>query len=316
MRKRSGVTPVFSMGLVHSETGFKPQEVGLSVDQVLRSDPTLHSHAQDVSLRDQSSDILKVHDTEFSGSIVDEWSRVGRIRTRLLSLCSHFERNDFILSTVLGPVIPESVIDGTTPVPKELLSKLLHAFRSDVMRRIKRSVVVDVALVGWLELEETDAPTSYVRSWWRRRGNAIWGIGRPPRKTYVLHAHFAGVVLIPSGVCPADTFSTLLTPAFPWLRAVNTEAWRAPKTKEASAKDISRYAWKLGNKQLSNPRPFPTASAIAARARFWSAVGNPNRDFNIRLSFNLRCSRRAWNGQRRGLPGLQDRAALATLWPA
>lgn len=315
MVKRSGVISVFHMGLLHSETGFRPQDIGFDVDQILRGDPTLHSHAQAVSLRDQVSNILEAHDAEFSGSIVDEWSRVGRIRTRLLSLCSHFERNDFILSTILGPVIPASALDGSAPLPKQLLSNLLQTFRSDVVRRIKKSILVDVALVGWLELEEINAPTSYVRSWWRRRGRMTWDIDRPPRKTYLLHAHFAGVVLIPSGVCPADTFSTMLTPAFPWLRAVNTEAWRAPKTKEASAKDISRYAWKLGNRHLSKPRPFPAASEISARARFWSAVGNPNRDFDIRLSFDLRSSRRTWNGAMRGSVRPLDRAALATLWP-
>jgi len=315
MPKRSGVTSVFSLGLLHSETGFRANDLSLKVDQIFRSDPNLHSHLQDVNLRDQPSNVLEVRDTEFSGSIVDEWSRVGRVRSHLLALCSYFERSDFILSTVLGPVIPASALDGSAPVPKQLLLKLLRTFRLDVMRRIKRSIAVDVALVGWLELEEIDVPTSYVRSWWRRRGHMIWGGNRPPQKTHLLHAHFAGVVLTTSGGCPAEAFSAMLSPAFPWLRAVNTETWRATKTKEASARDISRYAWKLGNRQLLNPRPFPTASEITARARFWSAVGNPNRDFNIRLSLRLRSSKRTWNGARRGSVPLQDRVALATLWP-
>lgn len=315
MAKLSGVTSVFRMALLHSETGFRPEDIGLKVDQILRSDPNLHPHLRDLSLRDQTFDVLEVGETEFSGSIVDEWSRVGRIRSRLLTLCSHFERNDFILSTVLGPVMPASALDGSTPMPTPILAKLLQTFRSEIVRRIKRSAVADVALVGWLELEEIDSPTSYVRSWWRRRGRMIWGADRPPLKTYILHAHFAGVVLTTSGGCSAEMFSTMLNPAFPWLRAINTEQWRSPKTKEASAKDISRYAWKLGNRQLAKPRPFPTTSEILARARFWRAVGNPNRDFDIRLSFDLRSSKRTWNGAMRGPVQRQDRAALASLWP-
>lgn len=316
MAKRSGVIPVFSLGLLHSETGFRVQDVAVRVDEILRGDPSLHSHQQDISLRDQNSNLLEVRDTEFSGSIIDEWARVGRIRSRLLTLCSHFKRDEFILSTVLGPVVPASSLDGTKPVPKQLLSELLQTFRSEVIRRIWRSAVVDVALVGWLELQEFDGPTSYIRSWWRRRGEMIWGGSRPPRKTYVLHAHLAGVVLITSGGCSAETFSTMLTPAFPWLRAVNTEPWRASKTKESSAKDISRYAWKLGNKQLSRPRPFPATSEIMARAQFWCAVGNPNRDFDIRISLGLRSSERTCSGARRSSVRPQDRAALATLWPS
>lgn len=316
MAKRPGVVSAFRLGLLHSETGFRVEDTTLRVDTILRGDPSLHSHLQDVRFRDQNPNLLEVRDTELSGSIIDEWARVGRIRSRLLTLCSHFKRDDFILSTVLGPVIPASALDSTISIPKQLLSELLQTFRSEVTRRIRRSAVVDVALVGWLELEEFDGPTSYIRSWWRRRGDMIWGGSRPPRKTYVLHAHFAGVILITSGGCSAETFSTMLTPAFPWLRAVNTEPWRASKTKEASAKDISRYAWKLGNKQLSRPRPFPAASEIMARAQFWCAVGNPNRDFDIRISLGLRSSERTCSGARRSSVRPHDRAALASLWPS
>lgn len=316
MPKRSGVTSLFSTSLLRTETGFRPEDISDRVEHVLQGDPSLLAHLQNVGFRDQTSNLFELRDNEFTGSIVDEWSRVGRIRSRLLTLCSHFEREDFIMSTVLGPVIPASELDGSIPVQTSLLSELLQTFRSEVTRRIRQGAVVDVALVGWLELEEINGPTSYVRSWWRRRGRMIWGGSRPPQNTYVLHAHFAGVVLTTAGVCPAELFSTMLTPAFPWLRAVNTEPWRSPKTKEASAKDISRYAWKLGNRQLANPRPFPTASEITARVRFWSAVGNPVRDFDIRLSFSLRSSKRTWNGRRRGSMGLRDREALATLWPA
>jgi hypothetical protein len=315
MRKRSGVTPAFSLGLLRAETGFEPNDISLKVDQALRGDPAFHSHLQCVSQRDHSASVLETNDTEISGSVVDEWSRVGRIRSRLLTLCSHFERSDFIFSTVLGPVIPASGLDGSAPVPPEL-TQLLQSFRSEVVRRIERSPLVEVALVGWLELEETKDLTSYVRSWWRRRGSMIWGTTRPPKNTYVLHAHFAGVVLTTAGGCAAETFSTMLTPAFPWSRAVNTEQWRTNKTKETSAKDISRYAWKLGNREILKPRPFPSAAEIAARARFWSAVGNPNRDFEVRISRSLRCSRRTWSGRTRGPLDPQDRIVLSTLWPA
>lgn len=222
-----------------------------------------------------------------------------------------------MFSTILGPVIPADRLE--TPTSIDALG-LLEAFKTDIHRALRLSPLVEVAMVGWFELELIDRPKrkslkrTYVHSWWRRRGKMVWRCAVPSR-CYVLHYHVVGVVITTGGICDSKHFTSCFKPSFPWQRSVETTRPTQQSGKAAYIKNISRYSWKMGNAVLRNERPFPEPLELIARARFWMATGNTCRDFNLRLSKKLVGVRRKSDGTWRNAVKPADRAFLTRVWP-
>lgn len=313
------VDPCFDLSLLHSETEYSRRDVIKRVQSAFLSSSDLHSHAGDVLARDhQASFSTQAPSAEMSGSVVDEWSRVGRIRDRLTVLGTHFQQDQLLFSTILGPVIPADRLETQTSINA---FGLLEGFRSDIRQVLRRSPVVEIAMTGWIELELVDRPSresakrAYVHSWWRRRGQMTWRC-KVPKRCYVLHYHVVGVMITTFGICDPASFTSFFKPSFPWQRSVVTARPTPQKSKAANFKYISRYAWKMGNSMIRNVRPFPEPEELAARARFWTGTGNQCRDFDLRHSGKLLGIRRKWDGTWRTAVKPADRDFLSSVWPA
>lgn len=313
------VEPCFDLTSLYSETGHSRRDVISRVQSAFLSTSDLRAHALDVLTRDHRQPFSTEAPTrELSGSVIDEWSRVGRIRKRLTALGTHFHQDELLFSTILGPVVPADVLE--TPTQIDALG-LLEGFKKDIQRVLRRVPFVEVAMTGWFELELIDQPKrdspkrAYVHSWWRRRGRMMWGC-TAPRRCYVLHYHVAGVAITTGGICKPDHFTSFFKPPFPWQRSVLTTRPLPQKSKADNIRFISRYAWKMGNSMNRNERSFPQQAELAARARFWLATGNRCRDFDLRHSAKVLGVRRKWDGTWRTAVKAADRTFLDRIWPS
>lgn len=300
--------PLHQLGAkVSAIAGTSIKHIESKIDVATAHDPDLSDFR--TALHQRRSNRLNLSlsgwdDVTFYGSVVDEILRTERNKLRLSLLSQVVPQQHLVHATIIGPFIPDTVLENPNP-PQDTLIALTKEFFRNLRRALPDLGFEHVGFVGFAELKKCFGQNvdghdvAMAADWYLLRGSTYWDppppkwhehafgktywdTSQPTWSQYALHAHGIGFATRFQRYATAEEIDDAFDRRFPERWSVLVKPWIEKNSVIDNVIGLGNYVWKIGPHRKRDPvTPMPSPDEIRANARFWHAVGHHHRNADI-----------------------------------